>query len=409
MKIKTTVSITLVALLILVTTLTLLIAPVSAIYQNVLPCDADGDNELTENEVSSAICSYMLGRGNNTLDDVGDAAYIYEFWNKEPLTITDHYKSRAVTLYRPVERIALASTPSARTIASLNAADKVVGVYRNIKTDDNQIVTKAYPELRNKTDLSEGSGANAEAVIGIEPDVVFYSASADAAILQDHIGIPVVALMATYGIDFSDPAGAYNVWKLAGQVVGEEERAQQLINYSQSKVNALLAISSTIGPDDQLVAYVAAGGDSAITSCAPTYYALDIAGGINPAAGLPSSWGSAQVSKEQIVVWNPDVIFIRFYRMEQALTKDVVMNDPSLATVSATNESKVYYISGSSNGLDPAMDICDSYRMAKLLYPELFADLDVEAEGDAIYKEFYGVDGLYTAMLAKFGVFDRWD
>ena len=191
--------------------------------------------------------------------------------------------------------------------------------------------------------------------------------------------------------------------------MGEEERAQQLIDYSQGRVDELLAISSTINNDDKSVAYIAAGGNSAITSCAPTYYGLDVAGGINPAAGLPSSWGSAQVSIEQIVAWNPDVIFIRFYRTEQALTKDVVMNDPVLAKVSAIKDSKVYYIRGSSNGLDPAMAMCDSNRMAKLLYPELFADLDVEAEGDAIYKEFYGVDGLYTAMLDDFGVFDRWD
>ena len=162
-------------------------------------------------------------------------------------------QNREVILYRPVERIALASTPSARTIASLNATNKVVGVYRSIKTDDNLIVTNAYPELKNKTDLSEGSGANAEVVIGVEPDIVFYSAAADAEILQNHIGIPVVALMATYGIDFNDTAGAYDVWKLAGQILGEEERAQQLIDYSQGRVDELLAISSTINNDDKSV------------------------------------------------------------------------------------------------------------------------------------------------------------
>ena len=84
MRIKTKVTLPSVAFLSLAFTLILLVAPVAAVYHNVLPCDSDGDNELTENEISSAICSYMLERGNNTLDDVGDAAYIYEFWNGKP-------------------------------------------------------------------------------------------------------------------------------------------------------------------------------------------------------------------------------------------------------------------------------------------------------------------------------------
>jgi len=101
-------------------------------------------------------------------------------------------------------------------------------------------------------------------------------------------------------------------------------------------------------------------------------------------------------------------MFIRFYKTDQTLTKDVVMTDPALSIVSAVNDSKVYYIRGSSNGMDPAISISDSMRMAKLLYPEPFESLDVETEGDAIYKEFYGVDGLYTDMLDDFGVFNRW-
>ncbi len=395
-------------LLVISSVLALMCLPAAAVYHNELPCDANSDDLIGEDELSDAICDIMLGSGDQSLDDVGDAAYIYTYWNGEPLTVTDHYGSREVTLYRPVERIALASTPSARIISSLGAADKVVGVYNSIKTDDNLIVTKAYPELKSATDISDGYGANVEAVIGLEPDVVFYSASSTAATLQDQTGVPVVALSATYGIDFNDDVGAYNVWRLAGEIVGEEERAEQLIEYSQAKMNTVSSISSTIPSDNISVAYIASGGDNAIIKCAPTYYALDIAGGVNPADGLPSSWGSAEVTKEQIIAWNPDAMFIRFYKTDQTLTKDAVMADSALATVSAVKDSKVYYIRGSSNGMDPAISISDSMRMAKLLYPDFFVNLDVEAEGDDIYNEFYGVDGLYTDMLNDFGVFESW-
>jgi len=226
----------LLALLVVSATFALFTSPAAAVYHNELPCDVNEDSTISEEELATSICEYMLGNETNSLDDVGDASYIYSFWNGEPLTINDHYENREVKLYRPVERIALASTPSARIIPSLGTADKVVGVFNSIKTDNNLIVTKAYPQLRDATDISEGWGANSEAVVGIEPDVVFYSASSKAATLQDQTGVPVVALSATYGIDFNDDVGAYNVWRLAGKIVGEEERAEHLIEYSQSKI-----------------------------------------------------------------------------------------------------------------------------------------------------------------------------
>ncbi|WP_445474988.1 ABC transporter substrate-binding protein [Methanococcoides methylutens] len=398
----------LIALLVISTTFVLLASPVAA-YDNVLPCDTNEDMILTKEEVSTAVCDYMLGNDISSLDDVGDASYIYSFWDGEPFTINDHYNNREVKLYRPIERIALASTPSVRIVASLNAADKIVGVYQNIIDDNGLIVTKAYPEIRNQPSIGSGSSPNAEAIVAVEPDVVFYSASSNAESLQGQTGIPVVALSATFGIGFDETNGANDVWQLAGNILGKEERAQHLIEYSQNKIRAISDVSSTMPAENVKDVYIATGGNNDVIKCAPTYYSLDIAGGNNLAEGLPSSWGSATVTKEQIVLWNPDVIFIRYYTIGQTLTKDTVNNDLDLALTNAVQTSSVYYIRGSSNGMDPAIAIADANRMAKHMYPDLFADLDLEAEGNSIYGEFYNEDGLYTQMLEDFGVFERWN
>jgi len=37
--------------------------------------------------------------------------------------------------------------------------------------------------------------------------------------------------------------------------------------------------------------------------------------------------------------------------------------------------------------------------MAALFYPDKFSDLDVEEECNEIFKEFYGVDGLWTWIV----------
>jgi len=378
-------------------------------YENVLPCDTNVDDLITEEELSYVICNYMLGNESNSLDDVGDAAYICTFWQGTPLTVTDHYNDRTVTLYRPVERVALASTPSVRIVASLDGADKIVGVYQNIIDDEGLIVTKAYPQIRTHPAIGSGSSPNAEAIIGVQPDVVFYSASSNAANLQAQTGIPVVALSATFGIEFNDEVGAYNVWQLTGQILGKEERGQHLKDYSQNKIEAISSISETIPAEDVKDTYIATGGNNDIIKCAPTYYPLDVAGGNNLAEGLPASWGSATVTKEQIVLWDPDTIFIRYYSIGQSLTNETVESDPALSGIVAVQNSSIYYIRGSSNGMDPAIAIADSYRMAKHLYPDHFGGLAIESEGNSIYKEFYRTDGLYTQMLNDFNVFERWD
>jgi ABC-type Fe3+-hydroxamate transport system substrate-binding protein len=383
--------------------------PAAAIYIDELPCDSNGDDFIAEEELSDAICDLMLGTGALSLDDVGDAAYVYTYWDGEPLTVTDHYNSRDVTLYSPVERIALASTPSVRIIASLGAADRVVGVYQNIIDDDGLLVTRAYPELRDLPSIGSGTIPNSEAIIETEPDVVFYSAASKAAEVQDSTGIPVIALSATFGLHFDEDAGAYDVWRLAGKIIGEEDRAEELVSYAGDQVNSISSLSSSIATEDRFDAYIATGGSNEIIKCAPTYYALNIAGANNVAEGRPSSWGSAEVDKEQIIAWDPGVIFIRYYQVGQSMDKDAVLDDESLDDVSAVNQSRVYYIRGSSNGMDPAIAMADAYRMVKLMYPDESADINVESEGNAIYKEFYGKDDMYSDMLDDFGVFERWN
>jgi hypothetical protein len=59
--------------------------------------------------------------------------------------------------------------------------------------------------------------------------------------------------------------------------------------------------------------------------------------------------------------------------------------------------------------MDPAIAMADAYRMVKLMYPDESADINVESEGNAIYKEFYGKDDMYSDMLDDFGVFERWN
>jgi len=77
------------ALVLFASVVPLAITPLAAAYEKKIPCDADGNNELTKEELVNAILPYMLGEGSYTLDDVGDAAWVYAYWDGKSKTIVD--------------------------------------------------------------------------------------------------------------------------------------------------------------------------------------------------------------------------------------------------------------------------------------------------------------------------------
>ncbi|KUK29682.1 MAG: ABC-type Fe3+-hydroxamate transport system, periplasmic component, partial [Methanosarcinales archeaon 56_1174] len=55
----------------------------AAAQQCGIPADANSDGNLTQEELASAIVSYMLGGGDLKLEDLRDAAFIYAYWTPE--------------------------------------------------------------------------------------------------------------------------------------------------------------------------------------------------------------------------------------------------------------------------------------------------------------------------------------
>jgi len=121
------------ALVLLASALPMAITPVAAVYEKKIPCDADANNELTKEELVNAILPYMLGEGSYTLDDVGDAAWVYAYWDGKPKIITDS-AAREVTIYRPIERTIGIEAGALRLLVYPDATDMVIGVEENEKT-----------------------------------------------------------------------------------------------------------------------------------------------------------------------------------------------------------------------------------------------------------------------------------
>jgi iron complex transport system substrate-binding protein len=174
--------------------------------------------------------------------------------------------------------------------------------------------------------------------------------------------------------------------RIVAQCVNAEKRAEELIAYLQSKLDFVASKVSDI-PEDEKVRVFYGGHDVYHAYGGETFEHFQIvnAGGVNVAADL-TGW-MPEVSAEQLLRWDPQVIILL-----SGVSVDDVLNDPKLASLSAVKDKRVYALPESGwDFSSPRALFCIEWLASKL-YPERFADVDIEAEADEFYQGVFGVD-----------------
>ena len=349
--------------------------------------------------------------GKISMLDVGQTKLII-LGKEKKLTLIDN-ADRVVTVPRPIGRIVSITPDSTRAIIAFGGCDKLVGVDTYSKTcicyDSAENAPRCAAQvcggrLFELPEVGEYfTYVNPELVVGLEPDVIFsYGGSAyiDAAnTLQEKTGIPVVCAYPGSGTAYFDEM--YSTFECIGTVVEKEGDAEELILFVEEKIDKVREVTLEIPEDEKPKVYLAgrSGGTmGGFTKTLTGYDPLDIAGGINVVEGYAAGM-SMEVSKEQIIAWNPDIILLSHGSLkgEVPVTIESVLLDPDLQTLDAVKNKRVYYsLSLYCLGMPHARSLANVMYMAKLLHPEEFADLDVEEEGNEIYERFLGVSGLFS-------------
>jgi iron complex transport system substrate-binding protein len=344
--------------------------------------------------------------GKINMQDVTQIELVILGKEKE-LTLVDQ-ADRIVTVPRPIERVVTTFPSVTRAILVVDGIDRIVGVSSVLtKYSDKMLCLQAYPELKEIPTVGMHTEPNAELILALKPDVIFsWSSSSD--VLQEKTGIPVITITTPSYFD----EGSWESYRLAGRVLGKEEKVEELISYANEKIEEVTDVTSQISEDEKPKVYFVSccRGICDITKTWGRYAPGDLAGGINVAKDQVLSSGSSIVSKEQIIDWNPDMILLHggSKTNQWDLSVEDILADPDLQPVNAVKNENVYYTKGYMIGWDPATGLTETYYMAKLFHPDEFEDLDVEAENNAILERFYGVDGLYTWLLENYD-FQRWD
>jgi iron complex transport system substrate-binding protein len=112
----------------------------------------------------------------------------------------------------------------------------------------------------------------------------------------------------------------------------------------------------------------------------------------NNLADSSGQTGAFDIDPEQVLSWDPDVIFLDYNGME-LIREDHARNPEYYQALTAVQEGRVYaQISFRSSASNLETALADAYYAACVLYPERFADIDPERKAGEIFGMLLGAD-----------------
>ncbi|MCS2147445.1 ABC transporter substrate-binding protein [Scandinavium manionii] len=326
-------------------------------------------------------------------------------------TVTDQL-GRQVTLPDHVNRVVVLQHQTLNLLVQLNAQDNIVGVLRSWQKQLGPQFARFMPKITTLPMPGDLTQANIESLLALHPQVVFVANYAPTEMIQQiqNAGIPVVAIslredaaseknkmnptMANEEQAYND--GLKQGIRLIGDVVERPKEAEALIDYTFSaRANANAPVANI--PEDKKVRVYMANPDlNTYGSGKYTGLMMEHAGALNVAAATVK--GARQVSLEQVLQWNPQVIFVQD-RYPQVLK--AIESDPQWQAIDAVKNHRVWlmpeYAKAWGYPMPEAMAIGELW-MAKKLYPERYKNVDVDALAQDYYQHFYRVSWKSNAL-----------
>lgn len=325
---------------------------------------------------------------------------------------------RSVEIPARVERVICSGSGCLRLLTYLQAQERAVAVddiETRRRTFDARPYALANPQFKSLPVFGEFRGRDSpERILGLEPapQVIFKVCSPlghDPELLQARTGIPVVALR--YGDLTHGRQDLTQALRIMGDALGKSERAEEVIAYFDA-LRADLARRTRDIPDSRrkscYVGGIAARGPHGFNSTEPAYPPFVFTNARNLAASLApegKTLSHASVAKEQIVAWDPDVLFLDLSTLQlgdSAGGLHELRTDPAYRSLTAVRQGRVH-------GLLPfnwytenfGSILADCYFVGKVLHPERFTDVDPVAKADEIYTFLVGKP-VFEQMNAMF-------
>ncbi|KPU83110.1 hypothetical protein JI57_02420 [Psychromonas sp. PRT-SC03] len=295
------------------------------------------------------------------------------------------------------------SYASKQVTDQLDALNKVVGIQKSWQKQLGKSYLRLAPSLINIPTPGDLTQVNIESLLAIHPQVVFVANYAPEEMIkqiQDE-GIPVIAISLRHAPKselnklnpvLKDDTYAYDQGLIDGitliaDVVDRQAQGRALIKAVFAQQKQLNALISKIPKSQRLRIYIANPDLSTYGAGKYTEVMLERSSGINVAAKTLK--GYQQVAIEKILTWNPQVIFVQ-HRFVDVI--DEIQKDANFKWVDARRNKRIYlmpeYVKAWGYPMPEAIALGE-WWMAKMLYPQQFKNVDLDAKVQAYYQKFY--------------------
>jgi iron complex transport system substrate-binding protein len=276
-----------------------------------------------------------------------------------PLTFTDGL-DRQVTLAGPAQRVVSLAPSNTEILFAIGAGDQVVG--RDELSD--------YPEQAKSLEGVGGSMGqySTEAIVALQPDLVLAAELNPPELVKtlEDLGLTVYYL--------NNPATLeelYTNLETVAQLTGREKEAKELIGSLMARV-AAVDKKVSLASARPTVFYELDSTDPAKPWTAGPGSFIDLlitrAGGENIGSQLEGEW--AQISVEQLVATNPDVILLGDAMW--GVTVEAVKARPGWETLDAVQNDRIYPFDDNLVSRPGPRLVDGLEQLAKLLHPDLF-------------------------------------
>ena len=285
--------------------------------------------------------------------------------------------------------------PVAAIFLYMVAPDKLLGWNYELNDVEKSIILDKYQDLPN---FGMGDAVNYEAVIAANPTIAINSGKINDAMVSDcdalseSLGIPVVAV----DNELNNSAEAF---RFMGELLGVEDHAEELAQYAE-QVFTDINVLSDIPEEKKVSVYFGNGEDSLETAPRGSQHAqiLDAINAVNVADLELEDGSRVQISAEQLLAWDPDVIVVngepKADKSGSSAAEDILSN-PDYASLKAVQDQKVY---GTPNAPFSWVDrpagpnrLIGMRWFSALIYPE-YIKCDINEEIHKFFDLFYHVD-----------------
>ena len=357
-------------------------------------------------------CMAACGKNNDANNDKVQSGTQQTPDNEQALN-TDEPKTRIVTdaLGREVEIpakvesiVPLGNTP--RMISYLGLADLAVGI-EECEIASSPLQAYAYPHVEKWSTLpncgTNSMGETAyypEQIMIANPDVILSTDNTEVADnLQTQTGIPVVCVSqgTLFGDDYDQSL------RILADVCGVSDRAEALIKFIDDSLADLAARAATVtdeGKPTVLGAGATFKGSHSIDGVYTNYSVFEVLAATDVAEEIAGESGSSgvMVDREQILAWDPEIIFFDSGSMG-LINTDYAENPGYFEQLQAVQNGNLYQWPNSTwHWSNVEIPLVSAYYVGTLLYPEAFADIDFEAKASEIFDMFLGEPDYLTVL-----------